>query len=315
MVKKILNCIYWLLIIALIGVLIYVYNTKFFNDYLKTMKRPVSSFSRSEEYPEFLENTKEITSYKIQSDDYNNALFYKSLKVKKDTPYKVVCYVKTENVEYVINDEYKDHGIDYRGGANISLYGENDRSEAIYGTNDWTKLEFMFDSRDKEEVEIAFRLGTDMCDSKGTAYFSNIKVYEGNRDETDRKINFGVFVFQNLDINVDGKQFNEYMTEDDKKLLRQDVDNFKSSIEKMTRGKIKPNVITKYFSDPVTKVSFDKDNGYYLDVYDVYELIDNELNSYTYDHIFFVFKSDDLNKGNELKTNETDWVGLRRNVL
>ena len=41
-----------------------------------------------------------------------------------------------------------------------------------------------------------------------------------------------------------------------------------------------------------------KKNGYYIDVYDVYEIIREELHSYDYDHIFFIFKSDDLNKDN-----------------
>ena len=54
--KKILNILYWILIIFLISIVVYVYKTKFFNDYLKTMKIPVSSFSRVNDMPEELKN-------------------------------------------------------------------------------------------------------------------------------------------------------------------------------------------------------------------------------------------------------------------
>ena len=139
--KKILNILYWILIIFLISIVIYVYKTKFFNDYLKTMKIPVSSFSRVNDMPEELKKSGYTAdSYKIESEDYNNALFYKEIDVKKNTPYKVSCYVKTENVESIILDEYKEIGVDYVGGANISIYGEDERSEVVYGTTPWRKL-------------------------------------------------------------------------------------------------------------------------------------------------------------------------------
>ena len=109
------------------------------------MKNPGSSFSRVTDIPEeLLYEGEDALSYKIESDEYNNALFYKTLKTKKNTPYKVSCYVKTENVEFIINDDYLSHGLDYIGGANISIYGENERSKILYGNNEWQKLEFEF---------------------------------------------------------------------------------------------------------------------------------------------------------------------------
>lgn len=308
--KKILNILYWILIIFLISVVVYVYKTKFFNDYLKTMKTPVSSFSRVSDMPEELKSSGYTAdSYKIESEDYNNALFYKEINVKKNTPYKVSCYVKTENVESIILDEYKKIGVDYVGGANISIYGEDERSEVVYGTTPWRKLEFIFDSKDREKVEIAFRLGTDMCDSKGAVYYSNIVVEEGI-PENKTNWNFGMFIFNEVKIALKDKAVYEIMNDEDRALLKQDIDNFKSSIEKMTRGKINANIITKYIDEPITNISIDEENGYYIDVYDVYELIKEELHSYDYDHIFFIFKSDDLNKDNPNKKSEVDWVGL-----
>ena len=39
-------------------------------------------------------------SYKIESQEYNDAMFYKTIKVEKNQSYKVSCMVKTENVIY-----------------------------------------------------------------------------------------------------------------------------------------------------------------------------------------------------------------------
>ena len=153
-----------------------------------------------------------------------------------------------------------------------------------------------------------------MADAKGTAIFSNIIVEEGVRQDT-RNWKFAVVIFNEIDVTVGDKHIQEMMNEDDLEVLRQDIDNFVYSLKKMSKGKIEP-VCTVYNSEePITEVSLDSDNGYYIDVYDVYEQIDEVINSYEYDHVFLVFKSDDLNKDNENKTTDVDWVGLRRNVL
>lgn len=310
--KKVLNVLYWLLILVLIGVAVFVYRTKYFNDYIKIMKNPVSSFSRVKDIPEeLLYEGYDALSYKIVSDDYSNALFYKTLETKKNTPYKVSCYVKTENVEYKINDDYLPHGLDYLGGANISIYGENERSKILYGNNDWQKLEFEFNSGDRDNVDIAFRLGTDMADAKGTALFSNIIVEEGSIID-DSIWNFGVLVFNNIDVTIDGKHIQESISKDDINILEQDIDNFEYSLEKMTEGKIKPECDLIYIDEPITKVTNDFENGYYIDLYDVYNQVDEIINSYEYDHLFFVFKSDDLNGeiNSVNQEHEIDWVGL-----
>lgn len=308
--KKVLNVLYWLLILILIGVAVFVYKTKYFNDYIKIMKNPGSSFSRVTDIPEeLLYEGEDALSYKIESDEYNNALFYKTLKTKKNTPYKVSCYVKTENVEFIINDDYLSHGLDYIGGANISIYGENERSKILYGNNEWQKLEFEFNSRDREEVDIAFRLGTDMADSKGSAIFSNIVVEEGKLTESNIW-NFAVVVFDNIDLSIEGKNIKETFNEDDLNLLKQDIDNFEYSLEKMSKGKIIPECNIVHVNETLTDISKDEINGYYIDVYDVYNQIDDVINSYEYDHLFFVFKSEDLNSEKINSESEIDWVGL-----
>ena len=63
-------------------------------------------------------------------------MFSQEIKVKKNTPYKVSCMVKTNGVE----KEEEKSGI----GAQISIVGTTERSIAIADTNDWQKIELIF---------------------------------------------------------------------------------------------------------------------------------------------------------------------------
>ena len=38
-------------------------------------------------------------SYRIKTDEYNDAMFSKEISVKKNTPYKVTCMVKTNEIQ------------------------------------------------------------------------------------------------------------------------------------------------------------------------------------------------------------------------
>lgn len=41
-------------------------------------------------------------------------------------------------------------------GAQISIEGTTERSVAIVGTQDWQKIEFIFNSKNREEINIGF---------------------------------------------------------------------------------------------------------------------------------------------------------------
>lgn len=47
---------------------------------------------------------------------------------------------------------------------------------------------------------------------------------------------------------------------------------------------------------PITSLSYDNENGYYLSEEDASGLIDNYLKEKDYDHIFVVMKLGDINK-------------------
>ena len=64
-------------------------------------------------------------------------------------------------------------------GAQISIIGTTEKSVAITGTQDWQKIEMIFNSKDREEVEIGFRLGGYLGQCTGVAWFSDFTFEEG----------------------------------------------------------------------------------------------------------------------------------------
>lgn len=75
-------------------------------------------------------------------------MFYQTIKVKKNQPYRVTCMVKTKDVQA----KEEKSGV----GAQISIEGTTERSVAIVGTQDWQKIEFIFNSKNREEINIGF---------------------------------------------------------------------------------------------------------------------------------------------------------------
>ena len=136
-------------------------------------------------------------SYKITSENYNDAMFFKKIKVNKNTPYKVTCMVKTNNIQ----TETINSGI----GAQISIEGSTERSVAISGTQDWQKIELIFNSKNREEVNVGFRLGGYLGNAKGEAWFSNFTIEEGLQDNS-KNWKFACFIFKTTDVTIDGKE-------------------------------------------------------------------------------------------------------------
>ena len=57
-------------------------------------------------------------------------------------------------------------------GAQISIIGTTEKSTSITGTNDWQELEFLFDSKNRDTLEIGFRLGGNETNTKGIGTFN-----------------------------------------------------------------------------------------------------------------------------------------------
>lgn len=156
-IGNIIFCIFILVIFTVFYCFFEKYN---FNDYEKSEYYiNKTKFTRDSNVKYSKKN-----SYKLYSDEYNDAIFYKTIRVQKNTVYKVSCMVKTENIQ-----TEKESSI---AGAQISIIDTTERSKSITGTNDWQKIELLFDSKDREEIKIGFRLGgyDDNCNRNSMVY-------------------------------------------------------------------------------------------------------------------------------------------------
>ena len=141
------NIIYIIILVIVIIIGAIVYSKYNYNNFVKSVREEgKTSFSRDTDI-----KYSDMKSYKIENLEYNDAMFYQSIQVKPNTPYKITCMVKTENVE-------NENGI-YMGGAQISIKDTTECSKSIIGTSEWTELTFMFNSKNRTDINIGFRLG------------------------------------------------------------------------------------------------------------------------------------------------------------
>ena len=92
--SKILRAFFTIFLLITLFFMYQIYNENNFNGFKKSELNIYSS--------EFLRDSSEKyngkSSYKIESNTFNDAMFSKKIKVKKNTPYKVSCMIKLENV-------------------------------------------------------------------------------------------------------------------------------------------------------------------------------------------------------------------------
>lgn len=160
---------YILIVIILVFIALKLYSSfqkKNFNDFIESEYNPYTSEFTRDNVVKYSENS----SYKITSDTANDAMFYKEIKVKQNTPYKVTCMVKTKDVK--TQKEVSS------AGAHISIADTVEKSKSITGTNDWQKLEFIFNSKKRTSVKVGFRLGGYDDNCTGIAWFSDFTLEE-----------------------------------------------------------------------------------------------------------------------------------------
>ena len=215
--KKVGNIITWIIIFVILILAFNFYKKNNFNEFVRSeLNLHTSEFKRDDKVK--YEN---ISSYKIISNTANDATFYKKVKVQKNMPYKVTCMVKTENV--VPEDD--ESGI----GAQISIIGSTEKSVAITGTQDWQKIEMIFNSKDREEVDIGFRLGGYLGQCTGTVWFSNFTFEEGTLNQNNNW-NFACFIFENTDVVVNEKEVKLSMTDTDISDIKSTIRRFRNTV-------------------------------------------------------------------------------------
>ena len=276
-----------------------VYKQRDFNDFVRAERNMhTSTFSR-----DFETTLGKEGSYKIESPILNDAMFFATVEVVPNTAYKVSCKVKTEDV--VTQNK------NTNAGAHISIDGTIERSNSVVGTQDWTEITMYFNSKNRTSVNIGFRLGgyDDRC--TGTAWFDNLKLERGITD-TSNEWNFVCFVFKNIDvdleINGETKNYNIQMSDTGRQQIRDNMLRFQRSFEEMTRGRCQVNYEIIEIEEPITSLSYDDQNEYYVKPNNITNVLEKYLAKKEYDHIFAAVKLGDLTENVEIPVK--DWIGL-----
>ncbi len=173
-ISKIINLIFTIIFIIALVKIYGVYRENNFISYVKSEANLYTSEFKRDDKVKY----SKMDSYKIVSNTYNDAVFYKTIEVEKNRPYKVTCMVKTENV--------KPENEISNAGANICITDTVEKSKSITGTNGWQKLEFIFNAKDRTSVNIGFRLGSYDDNCTGTAWFSDFTIEAGTRKFINR---------------------------------------------------------------------------------------------------------------------------------
>lgn len=296
--KKIIKNTFFVLVVFVVSLMTFSFaNDKFgYGYYTKAATvKDKTIFSRDSKEKYFNTN-----SYKIENTDYNNSAFYRIIKLNKNTPYKITCMIKTENVEVL------DRTIS-NSGAKISILNSLEQTESIIGSNDWQKVTLLFNSKQNEEIEIGLMLGgdSDTGNVKGTAWFSELKIEEGTLD-SDNNWNFACFIFKNTDVTLTEGNYKYNMSEEDIKQLYNCINRFKTTCAEFSNNMMTASCDIIEIDNPITELSYDKDKGYYISSEDISNEIDSYLSKKEYDHIFICARLTDQNS----KIPINQWIGL-----
>lgn len=294
--SRVTDIIYIIVIIILISLIIkiyQIYKKNNFNEFTKAVyTQNVSEFSRDKEI-----KYSDVESYKINSQDFNDAMFFKNISVEPNTPYRVTCMVKVKNV--------KTEKSNSNGGAQICISDTLERSKAVKGTAEWQKLEFIFDSKNRNNVDIGFRLGGNDDNCSGTAWFSDFTI-EAGVENTSTNWNFACFILKNVDINNDGLKMKTQMSVADINDMELNMSRFKESCQSLSQNRMTVSYDIIEINEPLHSLSYDNEYGYYIDANDVEEMIDTYIQKSEYDHIFVCAKLGDIVNN----THDNEWIGL-----
>ena len=283
------------IMMILIFILFNIFKSYYFNGFIKAETTVgISEFKRDNDI-----KYSNMDSYRIVSPVQNDAAFYKEIQVEPHTPYRMTCMVKTENViPSAVNTD---------GGACISIIEAPEVSKSITGTNDWQKIELMFNSKNRTNIKIGFRLGGNSGKAQGTAWFSDFKLEKGLATN-DTNWNVACFIFKNTDVEIDGQKFQFTMSNSEIDAVKNDMDDFQSSCKRLSEGKMEVSYKIYNIDQPLTTISYSDEHEYYFDPYDVNKIIEDTVLDNNYDYIFIAAKMGD----NKKEIPVANWVGLRK---
>ena len=175
------------------------------------------------------------------------------------------------------------------------------------GTSDWQKIEFIFNSKNRDEIDIGFRLGGNAGFCKGKAWFSDFKLEKGTIEDSN-KWKFACFIFKTTDVNINGKQIKVEATNQDVQDISDTIKRFSRTCKTLSDNKMTASCDIYNIDTPITSLSYDKQFGYYVAPEDIENQIKDTINQNNYDHIFIIAKLGDEQHEDDIEIN--DWIGL-----
>ncbi len=123
----------------------------------------------------------------------NDVRLCKEITAEPNSYYRFSCDVKTA-------------GIEYGGGANISVVDTFAASEPVYGAEDWTRIEFVGRTeRGMDSMIVCLRLGGYGSLSMGEAWFKNLSVEKLDKAPADTEIQDIAYAYAQSDSNAGSK--------------------------------------------------------------------------------------------------------------
>lgn len=297
--SKILSTIFIILVITVLVFLYNIYKENYFGGFVKAEYiGGISEFKRDRQI-----KTGNHDSYRITSDKFNDAMFSKTISVTPNTPYRVTCMIKTDRVETekALSDS----------GAGICIADTTESSYFVTGTTDWTKVEFMFDSKERTEVEIGLRLGSNADNCRGTAWFSDLKLEVGSSTQ-DSNWKMVCFIFDSIDVTIQKNgspyRIQKTMTGTDVQDMKDNMARAKNSFKTLSNYNITMDYDIIEISEPITSISYDDINGYFISPSDISHIIQEYVEKGEYDYIYAAVKFGDV-MGGEL-SDQNNWIGL-----
>ena len=120
-----------------------------------------------------------------------------------------------------------------------------EKSDSLTGNGDWETLSFEFDSRNRTNVDIVFRLGAYDDNSKGTVWFSDFKLDKGKKDPNNNW-NFICLIMKNLEVDIEKNgvktKTNLNLRPSEISLIENNMKRFQTSMKEMSRGTNDSNI-------------------------------------------------------------------------
>jgi hypothetical protein len=192
-------------------------------------------------------------SVKIDAPVPNDARWIQTVDVEPNKLYYLSGWIKTDNVRHADGPEV--------AGANLSLYGGWIRSEGVFGTQDWTRNGFLFNSESDNHVTIGARLGAWGGTATGAAWFDELRLDQIVPMDPHPSWQILVLIYQETDFEVtDGSgTYHHYiasLTQDEMEQAAEAAGQFvEIDIPALTSGNMIPQVTIRFPDRKLTQLS------------------------------------------------------------